>query len=245
MTRPPASITGITTLRLSQVVARTGLSKSNIYERLNPKSPRYDPTFPRQFKLGISAVGWIESEIEAWLVSRAKSGETPSPRAVSASAVEEFSTPIGVEREKITSRVDQDLFAMRVATVRKFLEKRAKTGTLVRYVELMERTMLSADAPGDWVVLDTILSDISRKSYAENNVLLAAHVREKNEPSDSPREYFFDLANELGLQFENKDDFMEKQLKELFGYYSNPKFRTDEKLMWLSYSKLCTARIPD
>ncbi|EJO6531955.1 AlpA family phage regulatory protein, partial [Salmonella enterica subsp. enterica serovar Typhimurium] len=33
-------------LRLSTVIDKTGLSRSTIYDWINPKSPRYDPTFP-------------------------------------------------------------------------------------------------------------------------------------------------------------------------------------------------------
>ncbi|MYM75598.1 AlpA family phage regulatory protein [Duganella sp. FT134W] len=36
-----------TILRRKQVEARTGLSRSTIYEKINKKSPRYDHTFPR------------------------------------------------------------------------------------------------------------------------------------------------------------------------------------------------------
>lgn len=245
MAKPPASITGTAMLRLKQVVDRTGLSKSNIYDRLNPKSSRYDPTFPRQFKLGVSAVGWLESDIEAWLLSRANLGQTLTPPVVPATTVEESVSLNELKVEKDNLKVDQDLFATRVETVRKFLEKRAKGATLVRYSELMEQTMLSKDSPGDWKILDAILSDISRKSYAENKVLLAAHVRNKNDPDDVPRESFFGLANELGLQCDNKDGFMEKELRELFGLYSNPKFRTDKKFRWVSYAKKCTALFLD
>lgn len=245
MARPPASTTGTATLRLKQVVERTGLSKSNIYDRLNPKSPRYDPTFPRQFKLGMSAVGWLKSDIEAWLVSRANSDQTIAPQVVLTTAVEESTSLSGAEIEKSTFTVDQDLLAMRVETVRTFLEKRAKAATLVRYSELMEQTMLSKDSPGDWEILDSILTDISRKSYAKNKVLLAAHVRNKNDPDDFPRENFFDLVNELGLQCDSRDGFMEKELRKLFGHYSNPKFRTDKKFRWMAYAKKCTAFFPD
>jgi len=49
------------------VEATTGLSRSSIYARINPKSPGYDPTFPKSISLGGRAVGWIESEIETWL----------------------------------------------------------------------------------------------------------------------------------------------------------------------------------
>lgn len=57
-------------LRLKQVTARTGLSRSAIYDKLNTKSPRHDPTFPIQVRLGSDAVGWHSYEIEAWLASR-------------------------------------------------------------------------------------------------------------------------------------------------------------------------------
>ncbi|PLI22181.1 hypothetical protein B6J44_27255 [Klebsiella pneumoniae] len=35
---------------------------------LNPKSPRYDATFPKQRRLGMQSVGWLESEIDQWLL---------------------------------------------------------------------------------------------------------------------------------------------------------------------------------
>ncbi len=57
-------------LRRHEVEVRTGLSRSTLYDKLNPKSPRYDSSFPKQRNLGTSAVGWIESEIDAWISSR-------------------------------------------------------------------------------------------------------------------------------------------------------------------------------
>ena len=60
----------LTILRRKQVEARTGLSRSAIYDKLNPKSPRHDATFPVQVRLGVEAVGWLESEINTWLLSR-------------------------------------------------------------------------------------------------------------------------------------------------------------------------------
>lgn len=62
--------TALTILRRKQVEARTGLSRATIYAKLrhNPKRPGdYDPTFPRPISLGAKAVGWIESEVDAWL----------------------------------------------------------------------------------------------------------------------------------------------------------------------------------
>jgi prophage regulatory protein len=54
-------------LRLKQVIERTGLSRSTIYNRVDPKSLQYDPDFPKQVKLGSGAVRWVESELNAWL----------------------------------------------------------------------------------------------------------------------------------------------------------------------------------
>lgn len=48
-------------LRIREVQSRIGLSRSTIYDRMNPMSPRYDKSFPRPVKLGMSAVGWIDS----------------------------------------------------------------------------------------------------------------------------------------------------------------------------------------
>ncbi len=54
-------------LPLKQVVHYTGLSSTTIYDMLDKKSNRYDSTFPIQVKLSKGRVGWVESEIAAWL----------------------------------------------------------------------------------------------------------------------------------------------------------------------------------
>lgn len=61
-------------LRMKQVQERLGLARSTIYDRMNVRSPRYDCTFPKPIKLGGAAVGWIESEINAWIDSRVVAG---------------------------------------------------------------------------------------------------------------------------------------------------------------------------
>ena len=42
-------------------------SSTTIYEMVNKKSDRYDPTFPVQVKLSRGRVAWVESEIAEWL----------------------------------------------------------------------------------------------------------------------------------------------------------------------------------
>lgn len=55
---------GVRFLRLPEVLARTGLSRSTIYVRLDLGR------FPRPVSLGGRAVGWIESEVEEWIRQR-------------------------------------------------------------------------------------------------------------------------------------------------------------------------------
>ena len=51
-------------LRLTTVKKCTGLSRSTIYLRIAQGN------FPKQISLGGRAVGWIKSEIEAWLANQ-------------------------------------------------------------------------------------------------------------------------------------------------------------------------------
>ena len=50
-----------TILRLPSVKARTGLSRSTIYQKIARKE------FPCGISLGARARGWVESEITAWI----------------------------------------------------------------------------------------------------------------------------------------------------------------------------------
>lgn len=45
----------------------TGLSRSTIYDRLDARSKRFDEDFPRPIKIGKSAVGWVQSEVTAYV----------------------------------------------------------------------------------------------------------------------------------------------------------------------------------
>jgi prophage regulatory protein len=56
-------------LRMPTVTELFGLSKNAIYDRLNPKSPRHDPSFPKPVKLGSHSVAFVESEVHAYMQS--------------------------------------------------------------------------------------------------------------------------------------------------------------------------------
>jgi prophage regulatory protein len=51
-------------LRIPEVCAKTGLSKSEVYKL------HRDPTFPKKIQLTPGAVGYIEAEVDAWILSK-------------------------------------------------------------------------------------------------------------------------------------------------------------------------------
>jgi prophage regulatory protein len=51
-------------LRRKQVENRVGLSRTTIYQQVN------DGLFPRSINIGPRAVGWLSSEIDAWLEAK-------------------------------------------------------------------------------------------------------------------------------------------------------------------------------
>lgn len=55
-------------LRLPEVIERTGLSRSSLYQRIN------QGTFPRPIKLGQRASAWPLSEIDQWVADTIRAG---------------------------------------------------------------------------------------------------------------------------------------------------------------------------
>ena len=53
-------------LRRKRVETRTGLSRSTIYQYIK------DGAFPQPVPLRPSAVGWLESDVSAWIAGRVK-----------------------------------------------------------------------------------------------------------------------------------------------------------------------------
>ena len=52
-------------IRLPQTITKTGLSRSTIYALIQRGE------FPKQVKLSIRSIGFIESEIDQWISDRA------------------------------------------------------------------------------------------------------------------------------------------------------------------------------
>lgn len=68
-------------VRLPDVIRLTGLSRSSVYARLNPRAPAsFDPTFPRPIKLSPSPRGasaWSLLEVQAWMEARLHARSVP------------------------------------------------------------------------------------------------------------------------------------------------------------------------
>jgi len=66
-------------IRLSEVLASTGLARSTVYKYVG------DGCFPKPVSLGDRAVGWVESEVQDWVLARIEErdrGELFSGKAV-------------------------------------------------------------------------------------------------------------------------------------------------------------------
>ena len=66
-------------IRLSEVLANTGLARSTVYKYVA------EGCFPKPVSLGDRAVGWVESEVQDWVLSRIEErdrGELFSVKAV-------------------------------------------------------------------------------------------------------------------------------------------------------------------
>ena len=57
-----------TILRLPQVIKQTGLSRSSIYLRMTNKQ------FPESVSLGGRAVGWLQNEVDEWIIEKIEQG---------------------------------------------------------------------------------------------------------------------------------------------------------------------------
>lgn len=64
MITSPTNDASLKILRLLQVCEVTGLCRSMIYQL------EADLLFPPRVKIGVRAVGWLDKEVNAWLIRR-------------------------------------------------------------------------------------------------------------------------------------------------------------------------------
>jgi prophage regulatory protein len=70
MITPSTTEDSLKILRLPQVCEVTGLCRSMIYQM------EADLRFPQRVKIGVRAVGWLDSEVHAWLIKRISMSRT-------------------------------------------------------------------------------------------------------------------------------------------------------------------------
>mgnify|MGYP000072936531 FL=1 len=51
-------------MRLKEIIEKTGLSRSTIYNLISKGE------FPKQVDLGARSVGWVDTEVEEWLLAK-------------------------------------------------------------------------------------------------------------------------------------------------------------------------------
>ena len=61
-------------VRPANLKATVGIGKTLAYAKINPASDRYDPAFPKPVKLSTGCVGWLSSDLQAWLESLREGG---------------------------------------------------------------------------------------------------------------------------------------------------------------------------
>lgn len=74
-----ADRTALAILRRRDLEARLRLARTTIYDKMNPRSPRYDASFPTPIRLGKgAAVGWLAHEVDDWLSQQIKNSRARS-----------------------------------------------------------------------------------------------------------------------------------------------------------------------
>ena len=70
LTMPTTASTPLNLLRAPQVCSKLKISRTTLYAKLDKSSKYYDPDFPKQIKLGPSSVGWVEHQVDQWIINK-------------------------------------------------------------------------------------------------------------------------------------------------------------------------------
>mgnify|MGYP001321819789 CR=1 FL=1 len=62
-------VTTMKILRIKQVIEMTTLGRSTIYKYIK------EGTFPKQIKMGARASGWLQADVENWILTRRCGGQ--------------------------------------------------------------------------------------------------------------------------------------------------------------------------
>lgn len=77
---PPVRI-----IRMKEFVKKSSLSKSTLCDRMNKRSKKFDDSMPRRIPLsstrGKGAVGYLESEVDNWILQQAAMSQSEGDRS--------------------------------------------------------------------------------------------------------------------------------------------------------------------
>ena len=57
-------------IRLNDVKLKTGLSRSAIYSAMK------EMTFPRAVSIGVRSIGWVEGDVDLWIITQIEKSRT-------------------------------------------------------------------------------------------------------------------------------------------------------------------------
>lgn len=105
-------------------------------------------------------------------------------------------------------------------SIYKYLKKCARIGNrAVFYEPVMAQVGMTPKIPAHRSRIGWILGQISRKTYAEDGVLLSVLVHQKKAGTTRPGTGFFDLAMDLGFKYMDQDAFVKAQTDKVMKAY--------------------------
>lgn len=107
-----------------------------------------------------------------------------------------------------------------MAQVRKFVEEYARRRKVVFYAPVMEHIGLSAKVPADRKRIGYLLGDISRQTFDEFGILLSVIVHRKTSGITSPGPGFFELAEDLKLEWDDDDVLVATEMEKVWEHYA-------------------------
>lgn len=237
MTKQLEGTTSLRFLSLREVISRTGIKKSAIYYKMNPQHPRYDPTFPKRVKVGLTSKKFIESEVEAWMALQVQASRPVAEGKGNLFGVNEktgAATPASGTEE--LPKANEAVALEHVAILRKLLEENAQTGKCISYAEAMAPLRLWADVAEDREIFEKLLERISTASHAAGKGLLSVLIHEKPGRTGRPSDAFFEMAEKLGYSYESTAAFVDREIKKLFLVHEDPShLHQAGKLTWVEH----------
>lgn len=122
-------------------------------------------------------------------------------------------------------------YERKVARVRRYLESVGAARETVFYEPVMSLVGLSTSVPQDRGEIGAILASVSREVYQEteseeeHGILLSVLVHRKTQGKTRPGPGFFNLAEKMGFEWNDDDEFVQAETERAWVHYSKPTSR--------------------